>query len=478
MIARGLRRTALRIGLIGALGLSALPVRAENLADALTMAYRHSGLIDKNAAVLRAADEDVAQAIALLRPIINYAATMTRTWQFPNDRTVTQNAGTVFETSTSLDNSSDTTSSLSITGDLLLWDGGNTRLQGDVAKELVLASRLNLLSVEQNVLLNGVLAYLGVREALAFVDLRENNVQLIGEQLRAAQDRFDVGEVTRTDVAVAEAAQASARSNLATARGDLQQARADYVRFVGRAPGTLAPVAVPPPVASSWEGAQAVARKMHPDILRAMRLVTVADINVDRAEASIKPRISATSRLSVGDEFEESASIGVQMTGPIYRGGQLTSLYRQAVARRDESRADLHITTETVFQNAAQAWALLDVARARIEAGNLEVRAASLAFESVQEEVRFGTRTTLDILDSEQDLQDARANLISSQIAQIRASYQLLASMGLMTVSHLGLNVVTYDPTAYYNAVRNAPVTKVSPQGRKLDALLRTLGKN
>ena len=166
------------------------------------------------------------------------------------------------------------------------------------------------------------------------------------------------------------------------------------------------------------------------------------------------------------------------MTGPIYRGGQLSSLYRQAVANRDETRADLHITTDDVLQRVAQAWAQLTVSRARIQASQLEVRAATLAFRSVQEEVRFGTRTTLDVLDAEQDLQDARANLISSRIAEIRASYQLLSSMGLLTVEHLNLPVVTYDPSAYYNAVKTAPVRKVSPQGEKLDLLLKSLGKN
>ncbi|MBJ3761792.1 TolC family outer membrane protein [Maribius pontilimi] len=477
MIARHLLKTTLSLSIVLGASLGGTAARAETLADALVSAYRHSGLIEKNRAVLRAADEDVAIALSSLRPIVDYTANLQRTWTFPNDREI-PSANPAVVPPRRIDNSAETTTSIGISADLLLWDGGATQLGVDVAKELVLATRQGLVSVEQQVLLNGVAAYLGVREAIAFVNLRESNVSLISEQLRAANERFEVGEVTRTDVAVAEASLAAARSTLAAARGDLEQARANYVRFVGRKPGNLAAVSQLPPLPASLAAAEAVARKTHPDILRSMRLVTVADLNVARAETSIKPRITGRASVSIGDDFEEQASVGVAMTGPIYRGGRLTAAYRQAVAQRDETRADLHISTDNVFQDLAQAYALLEVARARIRSGQLEVRAAELAFRSVQEEVRFGTRTTLDILDSEQDLQDARANLISARISEIQAAYQVLTGMGLMTVDHLNLNVVTYDPSAYYNAVRTAPIRKVSPQGQKLDLLLKSLGKN
>ncbi len=473
---RFVRAAALALGVFFGTG----SAHAESLADALVLAYRHAGLIEKNRAVLRAADEDVAQTIALLRPIVSYTANVRRTWTFPNDRTVPgQSVGGVqLSNPTEIENDASTSASLGISAELLLWDGGATQLQIDVARELVLSTRQGLVAAEQQVLLNAVLAYLGVREAIAFVGLRESNVEVLAEQLRAAQDRFEVGEVTRTDVSVAEAGLAAARSGLAAALGDLEQARATYVRFVGQLPGTLAEIDRLPPLPATLEAAQDVARKTQPEILRAMRLVTVAELNVAQAKAAVRPSISGTANLSVGDDFEETASVGVQMSGPIYTGGRITSLYRQAVARRDESFADLHIATDNVLQEVAQAWALLEVARARIEAGQLEVRAARLAFESVQEEVRFGTRTTLDILDAEQNLQDARANLISAQIAEIRAAYQLLSGMGLMTVDHLDLAVVQYDPEAYYNVVRDAPIRGVSPQGRKLDTLLRSLGRD
>ena len=452
---------------------SAASVSAETLADTFILAYRHSGLLERNRALLRAADEDVAIAIAQLRPIINYAIDAQQSYTNPTGGNSSMTLGAVgggnFTASA--------TASASISASLLLYDGGATRLAIDVAKESVLATRQALIQVEQQVLYNAVVAYLAVREATAFVNLRQSNVQVLQEQLRAARERFEVGEVTRTDVALAEAQLASSRSALAAALGDLRVAKATYVEVVGEEPGTLQPIEDYPETADSLQAAQNVARKNHPAILQDMRGITIAELNVLRAEAQFRPSIEGRASLSVNDDFDETGSFGVQMSGPIYRGGALTAAYRQAVAQRDQARADLHITVDEILQDVAEAWASQEVALASIEAGQLEVRAARVAFEGLQEEVSLGARTTLDVLDSEQDLQDARANLISAQIAEFRAAYSLLYTMGLLTVEHLGLGITTYDPSAYYDAVKDAPIRKVSPQGEKLDRIIQSLGR-
>ncbi|SPJ23798.1 TolC family outer membrane protein [Palleronia abyssalis] len=442
-----------------------LSAQAETLADAFVLAYRHSGLLEKNRAVLRAADEDVASAIAQLRPIINYTVQAQQSFTAPN--------GFVPPTT----DTTPTTASAAITAELLLWDGGASRLAIDVARETVLATRHGLLQVEQQVLYNAVLAYLSVREAIAFVELRQSNVQLITEQLRAAQERFEVGEVTRTDVAIAEAQLASARSNLAAALGDLEIAQSQYVQAVGQEPGNLTPIEAHPTIVNTLAAAQDIARKTHPTIRRDMRGVTIAELNVLRAEALTRPQITGSGRLSIDDEFVEQGSVGIQLSGPIYRGGALSAAYRQAVARRDESRADLHITVDDILQQVAEAWAQQEVAIARIAANELQVRAARVAFRGLQEEVSLGARTTLDVLDAEQDLQDARAALISAQIAEIRSAYSLLFTMGLLTAEYLDLGIPTYDPSLYYNAVKDAPSGRVSPQGQKLDKVLRAIGR-
>ncbi|WP_375262133.1 TolC family outer membrane protein [Palleronia sp.] len=469
-------RTAIRAGIAAvALFAGAASASAETLADAFILAYRHSGLLEQNRAVLRAADEDVAIAIAQLRPIINYAVEATQSY---TNLTGGNSQFQIGQGAVGGGNFAATASaSAAISASLLLYDGGATRLAIDVAKESVLATRQALIQVEQQVLYNTVIAYLAVREATAFVNLRQSNVELLDEQLRAARERFEVGEVTRTDVALAEAQLASARSALAAARGDLRVAIATYVQVVGQEPDNLQPIGEYPQTARTLDAAQDIARKIHPTILQDMRVITIAGLNVLRAEAQLRPTISGRASLSVDDDFNETGSFGVQMSGPIYRGGALTAAYRQAVVQRDQARAELHITVDSVLQEVAEAWANQEVALASIEAGQLEVRAAQAAFAGLQEEVSLGARTTLDVLDAEQDLQDARAGLISAQIAEFRAAYALLYTMGLLTVEHLGLGITTYDPSAYYNAVEDAPIRKVSPQGEKLDRIIQSLGR-
>ncbi|RVT85519.1 transporter [Rhodobacteraceae bacterium CCMM004] len=457
-IARAVGTLVRRAALAAALTVAAGPALAQTtLADTLITAYRHSGLLEQNRATLRAADEDVAQAIAALRPVIRYSGRVT----YANP----------------LQSNDNLSASLGLTGDLLLYDGGSSRLAVDAAKEAVLATREALIGIEQDVLFNAVTAYLSVRRAQAFVELRQNNVRLITRELRAAEDRFEVGEITRTDVAIAQARLAGARSAVATAQGDLAEARAFYRAAVGVAPGSLAPPPPAPRTADSLDAAQTVARRTHPSIRQAMRQVTQAEINIARAEASMRPNLSARAGVSLDQDFNDSSSIGLELSGPIYQGGQLTSLYRQAQARRDAARAALHVVRHSVDQNVANAWAQLMVAGASLEASQQEIRAATTAFRGVQEEATLGARTTLDVLDAEQELLDARAAAISAEISRYQAVYALLSSMGLLTVEHLQLGIVTYDPAAYYNAVKDAPVRKVSPQGEKLDRILKGLAR-
>ncbi len=452
-----------------------LPARAETLTDALILAYRHSGLLEQNRAVLRAADEDVATALAQLRPIINYTVSAQQFWTFPNDAPGRTIGGVQFQDT---QDESQTTADIAITMDLLLYDGGQTRLGIDVAKETVLATREALTQVEQQVLFDAASAYLAVREAIAFVNLRRSNVGLLDEQLRASRERFDVGEVTRTDVALAESRQAAARSQLAASLGDLEVAKAQYVRAVGVEPGDLEEVTWEPDVPPSLEATQRVARQIHPLIRQDMRGITIAELNVLRAEAARRPAVSLNASTGIDKEFQEEVRLGLQMSGPIYQGGQLSAAYRQAVARRDESRADLHITTDDVLEQVSGAWSAYEVAQASIDAGQLEVRAARVAFEGLKEEVSLGARTTLDVLDAQQDLEDAIAGLISARISRIRSGVQILYTAGLLTVEQLGLGITTYDPSAYYQAVENAPTSRyISPQGQKLDKLMKSLGR-
>ena len=430
------------------------PAKAESLTDALRSAYKHSGLLVQNRALLRAADEDVAIAVAALYPIISYAASA-------NYNNVNGTSGV--------------TSTLSISAELTVYDGGRNKRAVDAQKENVLATREALISVEQQVLLRAVSAYMSVIRAAEFVSLRENNVRLITQELRAARDRFEVGEVTRTDVSIAEARLASARSGLAAEQGAYARAREEYLAAVGHYPRGLSNPPAAPLAAKTLDGAKAVALKRHPDVRQAQRLVTVADINVDRAALAIQPTIKLGANVGVNAAGLPNHGASLSLTGPIYQGGRLSALYRQAIARKDAARAALHVTSHNIRQGVANAWASLLVSRASQEASRRQVLAQRTAFRGVREEATLGSRTTLDVLNAEQELLDAQANQISAVTDQYIASYQLLASMGLLTVDHLRLGIQTYDPTAYYNAVRDAPV--LSEQGKKLDRMLKGLGK-
>ncbi|WP_368187208.1 TolC family outer membrane protein [Aestuariibius sp. HNIBRBA575] len=432
--------------------------RAETLADALAYTYEHSGLIEQNRALLRAADEDVAQAVADLLPVVNWTAS----------------AGYATNVTGRSNDAYDYAASLSIVGQLLLYDGGVSQASIDAQKETVLATRQQLIGVEQQALFRTVAAYMEVRRQIAFVDLRQNNVRVITQEVRAARDRFDVGEVTRTDVALAEARLAAARSAEAGAQGALTRAKEEFRAAVGRAPGQLQP-ASGATISRSLEDAQTFALRSHPSLRAAQHSVTATELAIRAAEASTNATVNLDGRLSVDESFNEALSVGISAGGPIYAGGAIASAVRQAYARRDSARAGLHIAQHDIRQNVANAYAILGVSRASREAFDRQVRAAQTAFRGVREEATLGSRTTLDVLNAEQELLDARANLISAQVDEIIASYTVLSTMGLLTADHLNLNVELYDPTAYYNLVKDSPAA-LSDQGRALDRVLQAIG--
>ncbi|HKK97473.1 MAG TPA: TolC family outer membrane protein [Marivita sp.] len=469
-MAKRMKLTAVTLAV--GLALSSGVAKAETLADAMIGAYTTSGLLEQNRAVLRAADEDVAQAVAALRPVIAWSADATR--QFGTTRSAST-GGVILSTVSN-------TVSANLSAQLTLYDNGATRLAIATAKEAVLGTRQSLINVEQQVLLSAVEAFMEVRRALENVALRENNVRLIMQELRAAQERFEVGEVTRTDTSLAEARLAGARSELAAAEGSLTIAREQYLAIVGQLPGRLQPPRSLPDLPARVEAAKAVAVREHPQIKAVQRQVAAAELNILRAEAAMKPTVSLRGALSVTEgidteRFTRGGTIGIEAGGPIYQGGRLNSLVRQAVANRDATRGQLHQVVDQVSQNVGNAYAQLRIARASLESSDRQVRAATVAFRGVREEAALGARTTLDVLNAEQELLDARSRRISAQVDESIAAYRVLSSMGRLTTTDLRLNVQQYDPVSYYNLVKDSP-SNLSKQGEQLDRVLQSLGKN
>ncbi|MBB3993050.1 outer membrane protein [Sulfitobacter undariae] len=452
-------------------GLGAPAARAETLADALVSAYKHSGLLEQNRALLRVADEDVAAAGAALEPVLRWTAS------------ITQSLGRGQSSLAFGAVSSDSlVASGSLIAELLLYDGGATSLGIEVAKETVLATRQQLVGIEQLVLLRGVQAYMGVIEAGEFVQLRQNNTRVLTQELSAAQNRFEVGEVTRTDVALAQAQLAEARSGLATAQGNLSIAIEEYRNVIGRKPGRLSPPPKLPTLDSNIDTAKGLAVRSHPDMRAVQHKVTATELAIKRAEAAKRPRVGVQGALTLSDNLDSSnfstgASVGINATGTLYQGGARSSAVRAAQARRDAERGNLHVVRNNIQQNVGNAYARLSSARASIAASEQQIRAARIAFRGVREEATLGARTTLDVLDAEQAQLDAEAARISAQTQLYNAAYGVLAATGRLTAQGLRLPVQQYDVNEYYNLVKDSP-TAQSKQGAQLDRVLKGLQRD
>lgn len=439
---------------------------AESLADTMVAAYRHSALIEQNRAVLRAADEDVAAAIARLRPVVEWTAshTVSRLEDVGLDGYTTARQ-----------------TSLQIGAQMTLYDWGRGQLAIDGAKEQVLATRQGLVAVEQDILLAAAVAFFDIRQANERVALQQNSVEVLSRERQAAQDRFDVGEITVTDVSLADAQLAATQAALAAAQGELEIAREGYLAATGRLPGRLSAPPPLPKLPASLEAARAIAQRNHPLIAQAQRQAAAAEIGVVAAAAERSPNL--TGNLGVGVtrsqqtlyENRNSASVGLELSQTIYSGGRLPAAHRKAMAVRDQARSGLLNVARRISQQVGESWANIDVARAQIRAIDEQITAAQQAYDGVREEASLGARTTLDVLDAEQSLLEARADKITAEVNLQLAHYQLLAAMGRLTVEHLNLGIPTYDPSQYYNAVRDAPYT--SKQGERLDRVLRAIGR-
>jgi len=453
-----MRRMMLTVTLITiGFGLSAGTVGADTLRATMADAYRNSDLLEQNRYLLRVSDEGVAQQMASLRPVVNFVA------QSRYDATTAT-----------------TVSSLNLTAELLLFNNGGRLAALSAARQAVLSTRQQLVGLEQQVLLDAVNAYMNVWRDLQVVQVRESNVRVLTQQFRAAQDRFDVGEDTRTDVAFAEAQLAAARSALAAAYGGLEISRELFTLSIGRAPGNLAGPGNLPTLPESV-AADALTRQIHPDILALQFQVAADGYNLAEARADYGPSISLqaqTGRTYGGFNEGENSSVTLSLTQPIYRGGQLASLERVALARLSASQFALNQQVRVNLQNVGNAYTRLRIASAQSVASDQQIRAAQLAFDGVREEASLGARTILDVLDAEQDLLDARIGRIEAQTDIYTASYNILATVGLLTVDHLELPVPRYDPANYSNAYSGAPPRLLSPQGERLDAVLDRMGRD
>lgn len=442
----GTTRGGTALGLLGLMLLIGTPaaVQAQSLADAMATAYNTSPLLAGARADVKVFSERAVQARSGGRLRVE--------GELGFDALVRRNdgRGLLFPT----------TMGLNVVQPL--YTGGQVENATEAAEKRITAREALLLATEQQVLLDAVTAFLSVRSDEEFVSISQNNVRVLTEQLRAANERFDVGEVTRTDVEQARSRLAAAHSRLAASQGALQASREAYLRAVGELPGDLQPPPPLPDLPKSRDEAVTMALRDEPGVIatRIERDATGSDVRA--AIGALLPQVSLRGSVSSSETFNDGfsgnddASVGVFVTIPLYTGGFNYSNVREAQAVAEGASSDITDAMRTAARNVGVAWADLEVARASIRAGRLEVSAAQLAFEGVREEAKLGARTTLDVLDAEQEVLNARSRLVASRRDEYVATYRLLAAIGKLTVEHLGLNVGdSASGQAYYESVRN-----------------------
>jgi outer membrane protein len=477
------RRRASPRGLALALALPgfaavALPARSQTLSEALAQTYSNNPTLLAARAQLRSVDENVPQALAGWRPTVSitsaFGVTDSRSralqggydpverrnfFQQPQTQ-VDPRTGTVFAVpnTTHIERS---TAQNSIVISQPVFRGGRTVATTRRAENQVLAQRARLLQTEQQVLQQTIEFYVNVIRDQELLRLNINNEQVLTEQLRATSERFRVGEITRTDVAQAESRLAAARASRTQSEGDLQISRAQFQRLVGIPPQRLvAPQPLRPPVRTAQEAGQ-VASTNNPNVVAALFDEAGARDNIDIQLSGLLPQLTLQGQASrVDNQFQPhsrvtSGQLTANISVPLYQGGAEYAVVRQARQQAQQFRQTVDEQRRNAIQQATQAWEQFQSSRAQVDSQRAAIRAAEIALDGVQREAIVGSRTTLEVLNQEQELLSNRVNLVRALTTAVLQSYSLAAALGRLTAQDLGLDVEPYDVRAYYNAVRN-----------------------
>ncbi|RDI59953.1 outer membrane protein [Microvirga subterranea] len=436
-------------------------VSAETLESALARAYGNNPTLNAQRASVRATDENVARAKSGYRPTVNASADVGRTF---TDVTRPGGQGGINRL---------TPRGVGVEVEQSIFNGFRTENSVRQAESSVFGARENLSNNEQNILSDAATAYMDVLRDTAILDLRRNNVEVIDEQLRQTRDRFNVGEVTRTDVAQAESRLALARSQASAAESQLRASIATYRQVIGVEPRQLAPGRpLDKLLPRNVDAALRVALNEHPAIKAAQHGVDVAELQVRIEQGALAPQVGV--RGAVAQRYDNqtegdralSASVVAQLTVPIYDGGQAYASTRQAKETAGQRRLEADSIRDQVRAFVITSWGQLEAARAQIIASQAQVDAAETALNGVREEARVGQRTTLDVLNAQQELLEARVNLITAQRDRVVASYLVAQSMGRLNSRALGLSVNHYSPKIHFDQVKDLWGGLTTPDGR------------
>ncbi|WP_246472302.1 MULTISPECIES: TolC family outer membrane protein [Azospirillum] len=441
--------TALTLGVAFVGGIDT--ASAQSLEDALAQAYSNNPALAAQRARQRAVDEGVPQALSGYRPTVRATADITR-----NATNSTFQGG-----ETGSENNAKT---VGVTATQPIYDatvGPAVRR----AERTVEAQRATVLANEQQILLNAAAAYLDVVQNQAVLELQANNEQVLRRQLDAARDRFRVGEYTRTDVSQSESRLAASIAARISAEGTLQASRATYERVVGSMPGKLKAPKPKFKLPGTLDEVVEMARSNNPSVLSATYTEAAQREAVDQQFGRLLPSANLSAQANrtidagrssgIDIKRQDGAQLTAQITIPLYQAGLPEALTREAKHTANQARLQIDDTRRQAVEAAISAWQGLQAARASIESYNSQIRAAEIALEGVRQEAQVGSRTVLDVLNQEQELLNARVNLVRAQRTEMVQAFTVLGAIGQLTARQLNLPVQYYDADTHYKQVRN-----------------------
>src|ERR1700694_2883240 len=450
-----------------------MPALADTIEAALVRAYQNNPQLNSQRAQVRFTDENVPQALSGYRPKVSI--TGSAGYQYTDTLTNTGSTNVVGRPSivSTPIHGTNAPRSIGATVSQTLFNGQQTANRTRAAESQVSASREGLRVLEQSVLLSAATIYMDYLQNAAIVEVQKSNVRVLEQTLKQTRDRFNVGEVTRTDVAQSEAQLAAGKTQLLTAEANLTTTRANFRRIIGNEPEALAPGS---PVDRFLPGALPASVDFslveNPNVTAAMYGIDVNYLQVKVNEGALLPTV--TLQASVQQSYEQTltifrsfgASAIAQLSVPVYQGGAEYSLIRQSKETLAQQRLVLEQTRDQIRANVVTAWGQLVAGKAQVASAQAQVTASEIALNGVREEAKAGQRTTLDVLNAQQALVNARVALVTAQHDRVVASYAVLNAVGRLSPIVLNLATTVYDPSVHYQQVRDSWYGVRIPDGR------------
>jgi outer membrane protein len=445
------------------------PALADTIEAALVRAYQNNPQLNSQRAQVRSTDENVPQALSGYRPRV--ALTASAGFQYTDTNTTAGGSRTQL-VRTEL-HGTNAPRSAGVTVSQTLYNGQVTANRTRAAESQVSGSREALRVLEQTVLLSAATIYMDYLRDAAIVEVQRSNVRVLEQTLKQTRDRFNVGEVTRTDVAQSEAQLAAGKTQELTAESNLTTTRSNFRRIIGNEPVNLAPGSpVDRFLPGTLPGAVELGLTQNPNVTAAMFGIDVNYLQVKVNEGALLPTV--TLQTSVQQSYEQTltifrsfgASVVGQLSIPVYQGGAEYSLIRQSKENLAQQRLVLETTRDQTRANVVTAWGQLVAGKAQVASAQSQVTASEIALNGVREEAKAGQRTTLDVLNAQQALVNARVALVTAQHDRVVASYAVLNAVGRLAPQVLNLQTTVYDPSVHYQQVRDSWYGVRTPDGR------------